>query len=317
MRGALDDLPVQSDSVGSRERDAPGVVYERLVYNTFQTLWNEYDNKSKTHTLAQGYFASVRFYFGGRPLATGRMRVTNTILCLLLMTLLLSSWLDSSDMQTFDSAKVGSILPMPPKDVPESLQGILWMDQSGYYSSSDILIGAPDLAFSLAVPFDAKRALFTVDVSGPTWQWMSTTEGKLVFRVLKTIGFRYEIQFNKNYTHGQIYPTLLWGRIYMPKAIISFTMETMTPPASLCPPTKGATKAEASKCATWDRVSSGLLSAFIGKYGVLHYYVFQIIDGAGQPVQPYYDAFQEWAQIKSKGVSFVGTKVVESSKAEL
>ena len=130
--------------------------------------------KSKTQILAQGYSASVRFYFGGHPLATGRMRVTNTILCLLPMALL-SGWLDGSDMQTFDSAKVGSILPMPPKEVPESLQGMLWMDQSGYYSSSDILIGAPDLAFSLAVPFDAKRALFTVDVSGPTWQWMSTT----------------------------------------------------------------------------------------------------------------------------------------------
>ena len=50
--------------------------------------------------------------------------MTNTIICLLPMVLL-SGWLDNSDMQTFDSAKVGSILPMPPKEVPESLQGML------------------------------------------------------------------------------------------------------------------------------------------------------------------------------------------------
>lgn len=228
---------------------------------------------------------------------------------------------DVSDMQQFDSEKVGSTLPLATNTTfPESLQGMMWMDQLGHYAHSDIPMGAPDLAFSLAnsaIPFDKKTRTVTVDVAGENWQWMDRFDGKLFFKVLKTIGFRYFMQFNEDYTHAQIYPSVFWGKLFVPKELVSFTMVKQTPPAGSCPPAKGAAKAEIAKCAAWDRVSSGLLSPLLGSYGVLHYYVFQIIDGKGKPVQPYYDVFQEWAKISAGGKSFVGISKAQGGKAEL
>jgi len=228
---------------------------------------------------------------------------------------------DVSDMTQFHSSKVESTLPLPPKTFPKSLQGMMWMDQGGHYAHSDIPMGAPDLAFSLADPanpLDTKTRSIVVDVAGPAWQWMNKFDGKLFFKVLKTIGFRYLMQFNEDYTHAQIYPTLFWGRVFVPKQLLSFTMVRQTPPADSCPPAEGATKAEIAKCAAWDRVTSGLLSPLLGERGVLHYYVYQIIDGDGRPVQPYYDVFQEWAKISSAGDTFVGkSRATPSHKTSL
>lgn len=218
----------------------------------------------------------------------------------------------ADDIHKFKAVDVRSTLPLPPATFPEALQGMFWMDQLGHYAHSDIpsVIGAPDLAFSLAdtpgALFDPKARSITVDVAGPAWQWMDRLDGKLFFKVLKTIGFRYVMQFDEGYTVAQIYPTVAWGRVSMPKQLLSFTMVKQTPPAGACPPAQGASKADIAKCGAWDRVSSGLLSPLFGSYGVLHYYMFQIVDAKGQPVQPYYDAFQGWAQVSSKGDSFVG-----------
>merc|ERR1712194_722984 len=64
-----------------------------------------------------------------------------------------------------------------------------------------------------------------------------------------------------------------------------------------CPPPPGASKKEFTMCAAWDRVSSGLLSPIFDLvgFGTLHYYVFQIVDEKGAPVQPYYDEFMKFA----------------------
>lgn len=228
---------------------------------------------------------------------------------------------DVSDMHTFNTVVTASTLPMPPTSFPEALRGMMWMDQLGHYAHSDIPIGAPDFAFSLAdtpgALFDPKTRSITVDVAGPAWQWMNRLDGKVFFKVLKAVGFRYVMQFNEDYSFTQIYPTLFWGLVSVPKQLLSFTMVKQTPPADACPPAKDATKAEISKCAAWDRVSTGLLSPLFGSYGVLHYYVFQIIDGQGQPVQPYYDVFQEYAKISAGSDSFVGKTSAQGGQSEL
>merc|ERR1712187_775211 len=59
---------------------------------------------------------------------------------------------------------------------------------------------------------------------------------------------------------------------------------------------EGSSKKDVTKCAAWDRVSSGLLSPLLGSYGVVHYYVYQIVDGKGRRVQPYYDAYMRHAR---------------------
>merc|ERR1712232_259130 len=70
---------------------------------------------------------------------------------------------------------------------------------------------------------------------------------------------------------------------------MSFTMVLQKPPKQLpCP--ASTLYADRARYAKWDRVSSGLLSPLVGKYGIFHYYVYQIVDGDGNRVQPYYDA---------------------------
>merc|ERR1711963_79908 len=87
-------------------------------------------------------------------------------------------------------------------------------------------------------------------------------------------------------------------------------MEKLNPPADACPPRVGATKREIAKCATWDRVTSFAVSPLLGEWGYLHYYVFQIVDGNGERVEPYWSVYKEFADstcsISSVAQSFVG-----------
>lgn len=195
------------------------------------------------------------------------------------------------DTRMFPSANTMNMLQMAPKDYPENLQGMIWMDQVGDYAHSDILMGAPDLTFSFAnaaVPLDRKKRTITVDVAGHNWQWMNTMEGYASYKILKTIGFRYYFEWNEDYSSAQIYPSLFTGRFFVPKLLLSFTMVKQNPPNGTCPPAADALKKEKAKCATWNRVSSSL-------FQVRHYYALQIVGSDGKPVQPYFDAFVDFA----------------------
>merc|ERR1719272_2861866 len=174
------------------------------------------------------------------------------------------------------------------------------MDQTGSFAHSDIPfgLGAPDLALSFAepaVPLDPQTGTITVDICSHVWQWFSRIDGFVFHRALKLIGFRYAFDFNEDYSFAQVYPSVFWGSVFVPSWLMSFTMVRQTPDPKLCPPAKGATKQEIAKCAHWDRVSSGLLSPLMGHFGVVHYYVFQIVDGKGNRVRPYYDAYLDFA----------------------
>lgn len=189
----------------------------------------------------------------------------------------------------FKADAVESVLPLPPKDYPEALQGVIWMDQIGAYGYSDITSGAPDAAISFGDPanvLDAENKRINVDVSGTAFQWFNNFEGYAAWKLLHSINFKYIFQFNDDYTHAQIDPSV--SVFSVPKSFTSFTMELQTPQPGECPPAEGATKQEISKCAKWKRIST-----VAGGEEKL-YYVFEIIDKDGTRVQPYYDKYVEW-----------------------
>lgn len=198
--------------------------------------------------------------------------------------------------RVFKTDELDKVIPLPPKSYPENLQGIIWMDQAGAFGHTDVPFSAPDLAMSFGDTsysrFDEVTRTIDVDVTGPAWQWMNNHVGYLAFVSFKTTGYHYHFEFSKDYNFVQIYPSinLGWlGKWSMPKILLSFTMVQQRPPKELpCP--ASTLYADRARYAKWDRVSSGLLSPLVGKYGVFHYYVYQIVDADGKRVQPYYDA---------------------------
>ena len=94
----------------------------------------------------------------------------------------------------FKADAVEDVLPLAPKDYPEPLQGIIWMDQSGAYGYSDIDKGAPDAAVSFGDPanvLDRESKQINVDVSGGAWQWFNNFKGYAMWTLLHSIDFKY------------------------------------------------------------------------------------------------------------------------------
>jgi hypothetical protein len=209
----------------------------------------------------------------------------------------------------FKNSDVAEILPLPPKDYPESLQGLHWMDQSGFYAHSDVPLGAPDLALSFGGDtafhkLDRKTRTLKIDVVGPGWQWMNRWDGYMFAWAIGLVGFHYVMEFNEDYSFAQIYPTITlpfgMGVVSLPKVVMSFTMVLQKPPEGSCPPTAAATKKDITSCATWDRVSTNFMSHVLGSWAEFHYYVFRIVDADGKPVQPYFEQFESFARQSTK-----------------
>mmetsp|Transcript_92201 Transcript_92201/g.192786 ORF Transcript_92201/g.192786 Transcript_92201/m.192786 type:complete len:289 (-) Transcript_92201:424-1290(-) len=201
---------------------------------------------------------------------------------------------------------VTAALPLAPKHYPKELQGIIWMDQSGFYSHSDLPYGVPDLALSFGdtdfSEYDPESRTVEVSVWGPAWSWMNRWDGRLFFSVFQWwLPYHYIFELNDDVSVIQVYPTIRLGplgSVSMPKWLLSFTMEKLPTKEGDCPPKAGASKKDIAKCATWDRKSTSLISPLLGRFGVIHYYVWQIVDGEGKPVQPYYDVYQDFANRK-------------------
>merc|ERR1719401_1373163 len=132
---------------------------------------------------------------------------------------------------------------------------------------------------------------------------MNNGLGYLFQWAIRLVGFHYVFNFNADYSSAQILPTVklpIFGDVSLPSKLLSFTMVLQHPPAELCPPKEGASKKDVSKCAIWDRVSTGFLSPLFGSYGEVHYYVHRIVDKDGKPVQPFFDKFLEFSAARSK-----------------
>lgn len=222
-----------------------------------------------------------------------------------LLVLIFQLILQASSLPTrfVPASSIEDVFPKAPADYPDALKGIIWMDQSGVFGHSDVPFSAPDLGICFGDTafhtLDRVERKLKVDVAGPCWQWMNKPLGYMAAVMLKTFGFHYEFEWNEDYTSTQIYPSLdlgSLGTIRMPSSILSFTMvKQPEPPSGVCPPSPGASKKDITRCANWDRVSSGFFSPLFGSYGVIHYYVYQIVDKDGKRIQPYYDAYLAWA----------------------
>lgn len=210
----------------------------------------------------------------------------------------------------FKPSEMASVLPVAPKHYPKHLQGVFWMDQGGVFGHSDVPFTAPDLAFSFGdtefSTLNKQTRTINVNVSGPAWQWMNNKHGYKAFSLLRKCGFFYHLAFSEDYTKAQIYPCLnlgTFGTWSVPAFLLSFTMKIQQaqPETTLSSSTLYKDRIRYAK---WDRESSGLLSPLIGKYGVFHYYVFQIADENHQPIQPFYDACASHALKNSEPTTF-------------
>lgn len=199
----------------------------------------------------------------------------------------------------FSNEHTDTVLPLAGAEYPDAFKGVIWMDQGGHYAYSDIPVPAPDLAVSFGDShWDAANNKLTLDVAGPGWIWVNSGLGHLFWTILQHVGYHYTFSPSSDFSVIQIYPTLdlgFLGTWSAPEWFMSFTMEKQTPPAGACPPAPNATKKEIAKCATWDRVSSTWMSPLLGKYGYLHYYVFQIVDAEGNRIEPYWSIYKEYA----------------------
>jgi len=201
-----------------------------------------------------------------------------------------------------------------PSDYPPELQGVIWMDQAGVISDSDIgSSAAPDGAISLGDPvnkLDTTTNSIFVDTVGTAWLWFNSILGYHEWFDIKFgSGLKgdqwYRFQFNDDYSFAQIYLAYTPLHLEIPKTILSFSMTRQTPPKDACPPSRAASKAAFTKCATWRRESSiGFLPL---KPWI--YYAFEVVDNKGRPVQPYFDKFLEHLFNQTQGNSTAAKEV--------
>lgn len=233
-------------------------------------------------------------------------------------------------VEFFNNDDLNKVLPMAPDSYPEQLQGIIWMDQAGYYAHSDVpaAVRAPDGCFSFGdTEFSELEEVgdtgsINVDTHGPAWQWFNNAKGYVFYNMLSRNGFTYKFQFTKNYTHAQILPsaTLMVGGLTLAPELVDFDMQYQslykdekacprhnTPEMEAClgtaetvGPACVEVKKQISKCAKWKR-SSTLLQ----RDQTAEYFAFEIVDNKGQKREPYYSMYLEW--INSQAAPSVGS----------
>jgi len=199
--------------------------------------------------------------------------------------------------------KVNEEIPLPPSTYPEALQGLLWMDQSGAYGFSDMWPISPDAVVSFAdpiTPWAPKEKTISIAPWGKTWTWFNTAKGYVTWGLAKFVSYVYTFEFNSDLTHAQIFieaDLSLLGKFRLPASLFNATMQRQTPPQGACPPLPEATKEQKSKCATWRRETTYMPGWPIIGWRTYTYYIYTIADNKGKKLQPYFDAYAEFASL--------------------
>jgi len=199
------------------------------------------------------------------------------------------------------------VLPLAPKDYPEALQGIAWLDQTGFYGETTLVGSFPDYCISMGDPkYPLNRLTRTIvaDAAGPTWQWHNSEEGYGFVSFAALTNFKYKSHWNKDYTQAQVIPTLWFswlGKITIPPWLLDFKVTVLPKPEEgVCPPKPDATPKQRSRCAKYRR-DSVFLPAIPGlSFEIGTYYAFEVVDGDGKPVQPYYDQYLAYEDTQTK-----------------
>lgn len=212
--------------------------------------------------------------------------------------------------QSFSLIDMGNIMTLAPLHYPESLHGVLWMDQAGEFGHSDLSANSvsPDLSVAFgdpSTPLDAETRVQNINIVGPGWSWshQSLAYGHFdrdKIEEMQLGGHFYRFVWNKDYSAAELFMcTSTCG--YKPHHTLpsfmklGLLMQKQSKPAS-CPPDNNATKKEVAACADFDRVTTlkiklpwvGYVTAPFFRF---HYPVFKVMDSHGKPLEPYYSAF--------------------------
>jgi hypothetical protein len=201
----------------------------------------------------------------------------------------------------FDVDKVQDVLPYPPNTYPKSLQGLLWMDQAGVYGYSSAQPPIPDYILSFGdtvTKWCPKTRTATVAPWGKSFTWFNVAEAYRTWGLARFVHYVYHFNLNEDFTHAQIVTEInlgLLGKFTLPTWLVDAHMRLQTPPAGACPPPPGATKEQVGKCALWMRSTTVLPGWPVVGQNATEYPVFQITDNQGTKIQPYFDAYVQWA----------------------
>lgn len=187
-----------------------------------------------------------------------------------------------------------SVIPRPGADYPEQLRGVFWLDESGDYGHADTVQTGVPLLVSFAGSLDKAKRFSSSKGYGPTWTWSNNKQAYGVWRDLSVLDFRYDFQFNEDYTSAQVYPTFFVAGLPLSvwTGLLDFRMYLQTPAKGECPPRPGASKEEVSKCAVWIRKSWLILWPW--NWSV--YPMFRVLDDDGAPIPGAYDAYVATAE---------------------
>jgi len=110
----------------------------------------------------------------------------------------------------------------------------------------------------------------------------------------------YIYQWNEDYSFAQVFLYIvlpILGRITLPKSVLNYRLIVQKPPKGACPPKPTATKEERSKCAVIHRESTFLefLPTVSAVIGVWDYFIFAIGDPQHKKIQPYFNAYVNFA----------------------
>mmetsp|Transcript_77554 Transcript_77554/g.136838 ORF Transcript_77554/g.136838 Transcript_77554/m.136838 type:complete len:341 (+) Transcript_77554:89-1111(+) len=200
------------------------------------------------------------------------------------------------------SSEIDQYFPKTPEDYPKGWRGIIWMDQDGVYGSEDAKKGGSG---SVAMSFgdsvwDPDAKSIVIRKTGTSWALMGNTQGYADFLGAQFFGHTYYFAFEENFTYAQIYPGVspfggLLGTWYMPKRLVSWTMEMQDTLGEECPP-ESAEWDKVRACAKWIRKSS---SPLFPALGVSEYACFEVVGEDGKPTS-YFSPYIEYADGLSK-----------------
>jgi hypothetical protein len=205
-------------------------------------------------------------------------------------------------------------VPVAETGFPQDWRGIIWMDRSGAFGSSNELLSTP--RGSLAMTFgDATYNPSTreaiVPSSSKAWIMENSLRGYLALLFSQAFGIVYTFKFDSNYGSAQIIPGVSpfggkLGKLDLPTSLLTYRMTIQDRAASNCPPSAAASQTEVAACAKWIWTSSFVdavpaLATLIGKR---QFPCFEVVDADGKINQPYFNAFVSFADTESKPEPF-------------
>ncbi|KAG7343646.1 cytochrome P450 [Nitzschia inconspicua] len=213
-------------------------------------------------------------------------------------------------------------LALSESTLPPHVQGVFWMDQSGYLTPDLPKRPKDRVGQNAIVAFDgiddtlseinSDNHILTVDHTGPAWPFFNTKTGNNIFQVQASETSFYRWYFDETFQNTQVYyykPHLQDGNYYPSAQVagvdVNLTMhyqepaeECYTGDAMDILSGNASSSVDIAKCATWIRTTVVVHPDDRSReMAVLpDYYVYPIVNGTGHAIEPFYSAFLKYAQ---------------------